>query len=232
MAVFNEADMRRAQALQPMNLGLLGAATGGALSGGLGQGRLEGQQRSQAADSARQRMAQGLQCMTTNAFATACIAFTGMHPQTYHFQAPEPQKVRAKTAKKLEHKPLKSESKAQELLRDLIGFDQWEVYRKTNRVLVRQGKLFWIIGNVFGSYNKFRPFIGKPDVVRIDNSDKLYATSFCVDQGGGEQTPYTDKVVTFATHLMADLKEFMKHANRIEEKNFNTMKECAVWEIQ
>lgn len=161
-----------------------------------------------------------------------CFAYVGdMHNSTYAFNAPE-QPKRIRNARKLERKPLKSESKAQELLRDLIGFEQWQAYRKTNRVLVQQGKLFWIVGDVFGNYNKFTPFSGKPDVVRIDDPKKLYVTSFCVAQAGREETPYTDKVITFATHLLADLKEFMKHANRLSEHTFNTMKECAVWDIK
>lgn len=174
----------------------------------------------------------------TGAYIGRTIAHIGpgLHNNTYNFQAPEAQQKRFKDSKKLDRKPLKSESKAQELLRDFIGTEQWKVYRKTNRVLVSQGSLlkkhFWMIGDVFGGYNKFHPFRGKPDVVRIDNPTKLYTTYFCVDQSGGESTPYTDKVILFATHLSADLKEFMKNANRLGERTFNKMKECAVWEIQ
>lgn len=126
---------------------------------------------------------------------------------------------------------LKSEAKAQDLLRDLIGKDQWAIYRKTNRVLVKPGKYFWMIGDVFGSMNKKNPFIGKPDVVRVDNPDKLYTTYFCVDQAGGDQTPYTDKVIAFATHLMADELAFFKMANRLGERNLKAMKECAIWNL-
>jgi hypothetical protein len=133
-----------------------------------------------------------------------------------------------KVNKKLARKSLKAEAKAQELIKELAGTEQWEVYRRTMRVITKPNKFFWIIGDVFGKYNKFQPFAGKPDVVRIDNDKKLYATSFCVDQRGGEETPYTDKVVAFLTHLIHDEKEFIKIGNRIDEHKFNKMKECAV----
>ena len=129
-------------------------------------------------------------------------------------------------------KPFKAESKAQMLLREMIGFDQWCVYRKTMRILVKPGKHFWIIGNVFGHYNRFRPLIGKPDVLRIDNQDKLFVTDFCAIQKHQEETPYTDKVVLFTLNLINDEKKFFKTINRIKEFKLNSMKECALWELK
>jgi hypothetical protein len=126
-------------------------------------------------------------------------------------------------------KHLKAEAKAQEMLRNFIGAEQWAVYRKTNRVIIKPNKRFWIIGNYFGHYNKATPFFGKPDVIRIDNDKKLHITEFCVDQSGGEQTPFTDKVIFFASHLCAAENEFIKLVNRIGERTLNEIKECAIW---
>ena len=128
-------------------------------------------------------------------------------------------------------KPLKAEAKAQALLRDMIGYDQWRIYRKTNRIIVKPNNHFWMIGDVFGDYNKSSPFTGKPDVVRIDNAEKLYATNFCAIQLGGEKTPYSDQVMFFALSLISDEKRFAKTVNRINEKKFKKMKECAVWNV-
>ena len=86
-----------------------------------------------------------------------------------------------------------------------------------------------MIGDVFGSFNKFHPFSGKPDVLRIDDPEKLYSTSFCVDQLGGENTPYTDKVILFAMHLINNEQSFVKTINRISKRKFNEIKECALW---
>ena len=141
-------------------------------------------------------------------------------------------KESAKRMRKRLRKPLKAEANAQVLLRDIVGWNQWEVYRKTNRILVKPNKHFWIIGNVFGSYNKRSPFSGKPDVVRIDNPKKLYATSFCAVQSySSEATPYTDQVILFILNLIDDETLFLKTVNRMGEKKFNKMKECATWNI-
>ena len=169
-----------------------------------------------------------MDCMASVCFAGTCISYTNFHPTQYNFQAPTAKTKFRKSRRRLNkvaRKPLKSESKAQELLRDLIGFDQWEVYRKTNRVILFRSYLYWMIGDIFGHYNRATPFYGKPDVVRIDNLDKLYVTDLCVAQGSGETTPYTDKVITFATHLMISEQAFLQNANRIGEKTFNKMKE-------
>jgi hypothetical protein len=131
--------------------------------------------------------------------------------------------------KKLDRKRLKAEAKAQDLLKKIIGIDQWRIYRKTDRVILKPQKHFWIIGNYFGRLNKAKPFFGKPDVIRIDNNKKLHITEFCVDQAGGENTPFTDKVVFFASHLISNEKEFIKTINRTGEKTLKTIKESAIW---
>jgi hypothetical protein len=131
--------------------------------------------------------------------------------------------------KKLERKQLKAEAKAQELLKQIIGLDQWRIYRRSNRVILKPKNHFWIIGNYFEAYKKAKPFDRKPDVIRIDNEKKMHVTLFCIDQAGGENTPFTDKVVFFASHLIDDEKMFVKTANRIGERTFKTIKESAIW---
>ena len=167
---------------------------------------------------------------TCSSFGGSGVFFENpLHRVQYNFGAPT--RIDKEAQEKRKRKQLKSEATAQELLKELIGVKQWEVYRKTNRVILKPNKHFWIIGDIFGNYKKEYPFNGKPDVVRIDNPNKLCCTSFCVAQGGGDDTPYTDKVVSFAVHLIEDELSFFKTGNRIGEKKFNKMKECAVWEI-
>ena len=135
-----------------------------------------------------------------------------------------------KKCRKEHRQQFKSEANAQQMLQDLIGLEQWAVYRKTNRVLV-EGKHFWMIGNVFGKYDKFRPFSGKPDAVRIDAKGKrTQATSFCVMTSSGE-VPYTDKVISFAIHCSDDEKGFYKTGNRIDEHVFNKLPQCALFSL-
>ena len=123
----------------------------------------------------------------------------------------------------------KAENKAILLLQNLLGADQCDIYRKTKRVIVKPGKWFWIIGDAFDSYIEKDPFVSKPDVVRIDNPNKLHITTFCVDQRSGGPTPYTDKVIAFASHLMNNEKAFVRTINRIQEKTIGKMMECATW---
>lgn len=139
------------------------------------------------------------------------------------------EKRRVRNEKKLYRKRLKAEAKAQDLLKSMIGLEEWKTYRPTNRVILKPNKHFWIVGDYFGSYDKSKPFSGKPDVIRIDNQKKMHITTFCVDQFGGDDTPFTDKIIFFVTHLAADENLFVKTINRIGEKTLNSVKECAVW---
>lgn len=45
----------------------------------------------------------------------------------------------------------------------------------------------------------------------------MHVTTFCVDARHNEQTPYTDKVIAFVSHLLEDEKAFFKTANRLRE---------------
>ncbi len=138
--------------------------------------------------------------------------------------------------KKALRKPYKAEAKAQEMLRELIGFDQWRIYRATSRLLVNATNQ-WLIGNLFGHYNKLHPLNHKPDVARIDGKrlgrSGFHATTFCIDPVHvGEQIPYTDKVLTFASNCLWDEVEFKKTGNRIREMNFNELPRCGVFNLR
>jgi len=172
---------------------------------------------------------------TCTFYCCTSVLSVGDLPQYYSPQSSiedttKKSKKSLKSRRKESRKAFKAESNAQILLREFIDFEQWQTYRRTNRIIVRPNKYFWIVGDIFGNYNKHRPFSGKPDVVRIDNPKKLYLTDFCVAQGGGESTPYTDKVMSFTLSLIDDEKAFVKTINRIGEKNFNKLKECALWD--
>ena len=139
-----------------------------------------------------------------------------------------------------QRKEFKSECKAQQLLRVIVGHDQWKVYRKTNLVAVK-GNFVWLIGNYFKTYDKFKPFSYKPDVIRIDKPkiwnhffklNSTPATSFCIQTNSQSQDrfPYTDQVVSFMVQCAHEEKEFYKIANRINEITIKTMPECALYD--
>lgn len=139
----------------------------------------------------------------------------------YHNQSSEQLEANRK-------KHVEAEETAKNFIVNVLGEEQAEVYNRSMRVILKPGKHFWVIGDVNKSYHEQDPFVGKPDVIRIDNQDKLHYTSFCVDQRGGGPTPYTDKVVSFAIHCFNDEKSFIKTINRIREDTLKEMPECAV----
>lgn len=155
------------------------------------------------------------------------VGFMDGMSNSYHFEAPLSDEERK--AQKKKHR--KAENKAVLLMQNMIGSEQCDVYRKFHRVIVKPNKRFWVIGNISNSFHKDLPFSGKPDVVRIDNAKKLHITWFCVDQNGGGKTPYTDKVITFASHLMNDEEAFVKTVNRVSEDTLDKMYECAKWGV-
>jgi hypothetical protein len=139
-------------------------------------------------------------------------------------------------------KRLKAECKAQQLLQLLLGMDEWKYYRKTNLVAVK-GKWIWLIGDVFKNYDKFSPFQGKPDVIRVDEQtsnpfkrviksgkakEGVIGTSFCVDCKDRDQ-PYSDKVAAFMVQCAYDEDGFYKMANRLREVTIKPPR-CALYE--
>lgn len=178
----------------------------------------------------RQLLAQQANCQRIALFYASC-AF-GPFQTSYNPFGIIPVDGKEKIlSKKKKRKPLKAEAKAQQMLQDLIGVDQWRIYRKTNRVLVNK-KHKWIIGNIFGKYNKSEPLCGKPDVLRIDgkNGKGYSATSFCIDPAT-RNIPYTDKVISYAIHCVDNELDFYHTGNRIGEQKLNKLPECALFII-
>jgi len=188
---------------------------------------------------------------TALAIAAGCVYYPGLPSERSKFVhspytgtncaspvvAPIPQKPKRPNKRqqlKAQRAPYKSECKAQLLLRDLIGFEQWKVYRRTNRVIVI-GKHSWIIGNVFGDYHRSQPFLAKPDVVRLDGVRRWRghypSTSFCFLDRCNEPIPYTDKVYALVMNLINDEKEFLRTGNRIREQKLKTVPESAVYSV-
>lgn len=145
-----------------------------------------------------------------------------------------------KKSKKERRKPFKAECFAQQLLREVIGFSEWQIYRQTYIVGVKASYV-WLIGNVFRSYSKFHPLDSKPDVVRIDQKgfwgrilsplkEGVPMTKFCVDDQSNEQMPYSDKVLSRAVQCAHYEEHFYKMANRIGEATMKKMPLMALYD--
>ena len=122
----------------------------------------------------------------------------------------------------------KAEKKALLLFQNLFGADNCDLYRENHLVKLKPGRFWWIIGDLEKSFDEKHPFNRKPDVARVDNWLKWHITLFCVDQAGSEPTPFTDKVIVFATHLQNDEKAFFRTINRIRETTVKKLPRCAV----
>ena len=204
-----------------------------ALSAQLGRQQMQEQQRQSRHEYLAYQQRQQSEFNGFSYDATACYYSTvatygaGLggtcEGMVYGFEAP----ISDEERKELRKKELKAENKALLLLQNIIGSEQCDVYRKTHRIVTKPSNFFWIIGDMFNNFKEDKPFYGKPDVIRIDNEKKLHITSFCVDQVG-DRTPYTDKVITFATHLINDEKAFVKTINRISESTLKKIDECAL----
>lgn len=160
------------------------------------------------------------------------ISTNPIYPRTV-LNHPKALRQQVAQAEKQRRKAFRAEARAQVMLREIVGFEQWQVYRRTCRVAIF-GKWNWLIGDVFGQYNRAYPMRSKPDVVRVDGRSKLsrryQTTYFCVEDRAGENIPYTDKVLAFAVHCLNDESGFYKLANRLGERSFNKVPECALFE--
>ena len=105
-----------------------------------------------------------------------------------------------------------AEKKAQELLGDLIGDEQLEVYRKTGRVLVHGRNFDWII-NREGYLNK----IEKGKIVDI-----------CAHVSRRSKYPDTDNVVAVMLSLWADDEYIDRVGNRNGSRVLDAPPEAAV----
>ena len=160
-----------------------------------------------------------------------CIS-AGEHDRRYMGQKPE-----GLTDKK----KLKAECKAQLLIQDIIGLDEWKKYRKTGVIGV-YGKRLWLIGDIFQKHDRFNPFVGKPGVVRVDQRFtgriegpitglKVPVTDFCIYAHSREQTPYSDKVISCVVQCAYDEKGFNKTANSMGERLLKKIPEHGAYDI-
>ena len=160
----------------------------------------------------------------SNCSSAACIgpsAGMGLMPHQQFVQTTPSTRIRPEEQQKAEKKALL-------LFQNLHGPDNCDLYRENHLIKIYPGRFWWIIGNLEQSFDEKNPFRGKPDVARVDNWLKWHITLFCVDQAGGEPTPFTDKVLTFVTHLQNDEKAFIKTINRIRETTVKKLPRCAV----
>lgn len=104
-----------------------------------------------------------------------------------------------------------AEDRALELLGDLIGDDQLEIYRETGRLLVHGKKHDWLIR--------------KEGIIAKVEKDKL--VDHCVHLKRRSSFPPTDNVITLALRLKDDEKEVEKIANRMSTKNREELKKVA-----
>ena len=91
----------------------------------------------------------------------------------------------------------KAEERAKELLLDLIGKEQLEIYEKTGRILVKG--------------NKYDYIIRKTGFVKRIEKDKV--TDLCIHLEDKYNYPETDNVIALKTFLEADEEAFNEMAN-------------------
>jgi len=105
-----------------------------------------------------------------------------------------------------------AEVKAKELLLDLIGDDQLEVYERTGRLFVRGKKNDYIVQKK-GYVKK----VGKDKVVDL-----------CIHLSNKTKYPETDNVVALKLLIEGNEKEFIKTAHKVyNNPMYNEMPECA-----
>lgn len=105
----------------------------------------------------------------------------------------------------------RAEKKAQELLEDLLGHDQMEIYRRTGRILVHGKKFDWLLS--------------KDGKIKKIEQGKL--VDLCV--GVTEHSiPESDKVVTFLLHAKISDEYLNEEANRMRSYPIDEIPEAAV----
>jgi len=109
-------------------------------------------------------------------------------------------------AKIEERRRKKAETKAWELLEDIITPEQAKLYKKTGRLLVHGKKSDWLIKKP--SYNG-----GKPGVVQVQKG-KL--TDICIHTNNGRDSeiPEADRIVSLALSAKFNEKAFEKECNK------------------
>lgn len=197
--------------------GNLGSTAAGFFAGGAGGNVYTGGYTASSASSA----------LTPDSF------FPDMVRDSIYYYTPlrESKRVNPKKLKKESRKPFKAECRAQQMLRDIIGVDEWRVYRRTMSLAV-VGTYTWLFGNITGGWERRNPYGGHVGVYRVDGASpegKCLLTSFCIAPRGWEQMPFTDRVMTLAMFCANDEVAFKNEANRTGEYKFNKPPVCAEW---
>jgi hypothetical protein len=129
-------------------------------------------------------------------------------------------KVHRKNATREEVKrraAIASESKARELLEDLIGEEQMKVYRETGRLLVHGEKFDWLITNYHFGEKRKQTYFDYTRNVKIQRVEKDKIVDLCVAHHSDEdkrRIPVTDQVIGFLLHA--------KHAEDYLHKTANS----------
>jgi hypothetical protein len=131
----------------------------------------------------------------------------------------------AETKKRLKHErklriaaeeKQRAENTAQELLFDLIGEEQSEVFQRTGRLLVKGGEFDWLITKT-GE--------GEKAYVKIQKVKKDKVIDLCVRVN--DPVPPSDRVITFALRSKYDEEAFDKTANLTRVNENQKLPECA-----
>jgi len=104
-----------------------------------------------------------------------------------------------------------AEEKAKQLLLDLIGEEQMEVYNRTGRVLVKGKKNDYIIQ--------------KEGFIRAVSKGKV--TDLCAHLGNRHAYPDEDNVVAMKLFIEANEEEFLNLANKHGTRDMDQLPECA-----
>lgn len=109
-----------------------------------------------------------------------------------------------------------AELKAQELLFDLLGEKQTEVFRRTGRLFVQGEKFGWLI-SMLGE--------GETAWVNIKKLKENKIIDLCVRID--DPVPPSDKVISFALRAKFDEESFNKTANHTRVSDKSKLEECA-----
>lgn len=123
---------------------------------------------------------------------------------------------RKRKAAILRYQKQQAELKAQELLFDLLGEKQMEVFRRTGRLFVQGEKFGWLI-SMEGE--------GELAWVNIKKLKDNKIIDLCVRID--DPVPPSDKVISFALRAKFDEESFNKTANHTRVSDKSKLEECA-----
>jgi hypothetical protein len=127
-----------------------------------------------------------------------------------------------------------AESKAMELLEDLIGDDQMKVYKETGRILVHGDNYDWLISNYSDQTSKdmkTRNYFELTRNVKIQRVEKDKIVDLCVAHRldhEQKRIPVSDQVIGFLLHAKCDEDNLKKTANNMGTRNRILPKKYAI----